>query len=229
FDDLQQRESDQAIADHHTKDASALQLGDEVFDGQRVPRERGVYHDSGSTFGNQVCGNSQRRWLLDRCYCECEACSSSSRKTGAQSCHLTSTGAGNRRARVEEVGRSGIIRWVRIDVPPVSLENRLRKVILDAARKLRVKQDGIAGVSHHVVEQVSVGRLRYSAGYGHRTYPKPVGNRVAGVAKDCILIRYRSGSWRRRVVVDADAVSGAPGDPSSGGEVAIDFVERIRL
>src|SRR5262249_51203845 len=36
-------------------------------------------------------------------------------------------------------------------------------------------------------------------------------------------------SRRRRVVVDADAVTGVPGDPSSRGEVAVDLVERIRL
>ena len=45
LDDLQQREGDQAVADHHSKDASALQLGDKVFDGQQAPRMEGIYYE----------------------------------------------------------------------------------------------------------------------------------------------------------------------------------------
>ena len=37
LDDLQQRECDQSVADHDSKDASALQLGDQIFDGQARP------------------------------------------------------------------------------------------------------------------------------------------------------------------------------------------------
>src|SRR5262249_925634 len=98
-----------------------------------------------------------------------------------------------------------------------------------APRKLRVKQDGVPGVSHDIVKEVCVGRLGNSTCYGHGTYAEPIGNQIAGVAKDGILVRYCSCSRSGRVVVDADAVSGVPGDSSGGRKVAINLVERIGL
>ena len=45
LDDLKQSKCSQSITDHHAKNASALQLRDEVFDGQRAPRMEGIYYE----------------------------------------------------------------------------------------------------------------------------------------------------------------------------------------
>src|SRR5262249_62220312 len=117
------------------------------------------------------------------------------------------------------------------DIGPVAGQDCLGEIVLDAALELRIKQDPVpGGVFDDVVEEKAVGRLGNAAGRRRdRPHPESVGDYVAGVAEDGVLVGDAPDAAAGRVVIYPHAVTWRAGNPLSGGGVAVDLVEGIRL
>src|SRR3954447_11176826 len=109
----------------------------------------------------------------------------------------------------------------------ISRQHGLREVVLDALRELRIEENSVAcTVPDNVIEEEAMGRFGDATrGRRDRAYPQPIGDDVADIAEDGILVRHGPGGATGCVVVDPYSMARNSRHIPGGRGVAIDFVE----
>src|SRR3954464_8781789 len=109
----------------------------------------------------------------------------------------------------------------------ISRQHGLREVVLDALRELRIEENSVAcTVPDNVIEDEAMGRFGdATGGRRDRAYPQPIGDDVADVAEDGILVRHGPGGATGCVVVDPHSMAWNSGHIPCCRRVAINFIE----